>query len=178
MDDALEAMVRHALFLLLTLVTFVVGAPARSLTETEQAVDTRVRGYWVDTSTGLMWAGKDNFGRDLNWRQAGKYCGDLRLAGHADWRLPTIGELEGIFDRSANALGLGGKRNERGYPFHVKGDLFLTGDSWSASPVMNAGGRPSGWALLFDFGNGRRYDDEVGFRSGKRALCVRKAVQP
>ena len=125
----------HAQFLLLTLVALAAGGDAPSLKQGEQAADTRVRGHWVDPSTGLMWAGRDNFGRDLNWRQAGKYCGALRLAGHADWRLPTIGELEAIFDRRANALGLGGKRNERSYPFHVKGDLFLTGDSWSA-PTM------------------------------------------
>jgi len=54
---------------------------------------TQVRGYWVDPDTGLMWAGKDNNGKDVNWRQATKYCRNLRLAGYSDWRLPTIDEL-------------------------------------------------------------------------------------
>ncbi len=31
--------------------------------------DTQVRGFWVDSSTGLMWAGKDN-GKDVSWRGA------------------------------------------------------------------------------------------------------------
>lgn len=89
--------------------------------------DTRVRGYWVDPSTGLMWAGRDNFGRNMNWHQADKYCRDLQLAGYRDWRLPQTNELEGIYDRSASSQGLGGKHNESPTTWHVKGDIFLTG---------------------------------------------------
>jgi Protein of unknown function (DUF1566) len=151
--------------------------PAVAHGDPQVAPETRVRGYWVDPSTGLMWAGKDNFGRDVNWVQALKYCLDLRLGGYADWRLPTIRELEGIYDKSANALGLAGKRNEKPQTFHVKGDLFLTGYSWSAGHFTDAGGRLTGWAVLFDFINGRRFEDEVGFRTFKRALCVRGDVQ-
>ena len=36
-----------------------------------------MRGYWVDPSTSLMWAGKDN-GKDVSWNKAMKYCRDLR----------------------------------------------------------------------------------------------------
>ena len=166
--------------LLLMLLPSVVGGDAQSSSGGGQVTpDTRVRGYWVDPSTGLMWAGKDNFGRDVNWSQAAKYCLDLRLAGHSDWRLPTIGDLEGIYDKSAKALGLGGKHNEKRYTFHVKGDLLLTGDSWSTSHLPDLRGRPkTSYALLFDFGNGRQYDDEVVFHTGKRALCVRADAQP
>ncbi|HEX3154952.1 MAG TPA: DUF1566 domain-containing protein [Candidatus Angelobacter sp.] len=57
---------------------------------------------WVDPSTGLMWAGKDN-GRDVTCKKAVKYCSDLRLAGNSDWRLASLGELEGIYDKGANA---------------------------------------------------------------------------
>jgi hypothetical protein len=140
--------------------------------------DTRARGYWVDPSTGLMWAGKDNFGRDLNWRQASKYCVDLRLAGYADWRLPTIVELEAIFDRSASAIGLSGKRNDTPQPYHVKGDLFLTGLEWSASNALDRDGHFTGRAYRFDFVNGGRFQDEWDYRTGKRALCVRGDVHP
>jgi RHS repeat-associated protein len=48
------------------------------------AQETQVRGYWIDSSTGLTWAGKDN-GRDVSWKKAMKYCRDLRLAGYSDW---------------------------------------------------------------------------------------------
>jgi hypothetical protein len=61
-----------------------------------------VRGYWIDPATGLMWAGKDN-GKDVYWRKARKYCRNLRLGGYSDWRLATIEELQGIYDKNANA---------------------------------------------------------------------------
>ena len=79
---------------------------------------------WVDPATGLMWAGKDN-GRDVNWRNATKYCRDLRLGGYADWRLRTIEELEGIYDKTANAPGLGaGKDGKEATTWPVKGNLW------------------------------------------------------
>jgi hypothetical protein len=80
-------------------------AGAQSSTEGRGlAKETQVRGYWIDPSTGLMWAGKDN-GKDVKWGKAMTYCRDLRLAGYSDWRLATIDELQGIYDRSANAPG-------------------------------------------------------------------------
>ena len=66
------------------------------------AQETQVRGYWVDPSTGVMWARKDN-GRDVSWKGAVKYCRNLRLAGYSDWRLATLAELRAIYDRNANA---------------------------------------------------------------------------
>lgn len=48
-------------------------------------------GTVVDTSTQLMWAAKAS--KDLSWEAAKKYCGNYRLGGHTDWRLPTGGEL-------------------------------------------------------------------------------------
>jgi tetratricopeptide (TPR) repeat protein len=162
--------------LLLALLPVLMGAHAQSSRDQRGAPDTRIRGYWVDPSTGLMWADRDSFGRDLNWRQATKYCTDLQLAAHADWRLPTIVELEGIYDRSANAPGLGGKRNDTPQTYHVRGDLFLTGKAWSADRRIDDRGRPSGYALLFDFVNGRRGDGELWFHTGDGALCVRGDV--
>jgi hypothetical protein len=90
--------------------------------------ETQLREYWVDPSTGLMWAGKDN-GKDVNWHKATKYCRDLRLAGYSDWRLATLGELEGIYDKNANAPGRDGQGAST---WHVKGNLFLTGNHGAA----------------------------------------------
>jgi hypothetical protein len=59
------------------------------------ALDKRMKGVWVDPSTGLMWAGKDN-GKDVSWRGAMEYCHDLRLDGYSDWRLANMAELQGI----------------------------------------------------------------------------------
>ncbi len=138
---------------------------------------TQVRGYWVDTSTGLLWAWKDN-GKDINWRNATKYCRDLRLAGYSDWRLPTIDELQGIYDKSAESPGENPRsRWHEAEPmdFHVKGNLFLTGNQWSSPQIADDRGHPSGYAWRFDFDDGRPFGgDEVWFDTNKRALCVRR----
>jgi hypothetical protein len=138
------------------------------------AQDTQVRGYWVDPSTGLMWAAKDN-GKDLSWKNAMKYCRNLRLAGYSDWRLANLQELEGIYDKNAKAPGLMGPSG-KGSPatWYVKGNLFLTGTQWTSSQRMDDRGKPSGYAWRFDFNDGRSFGgDELWFYTDKRALCVR-----
>src|SRR5580704_662366 len=136
--------------------------------------ETQVRGYWIDPSTRLMWVGKDN-GKDVNWHKAIKYCRDLRLAGYSDWRLANIGELQAIFDQSANAPGLAGPSGKpRAFTWHVKGSLFLTGDQWSSTRRYDDRGRPAGYAFRFDFNEGQQFGgDELSFSTNERALCVR-----
>jgi hypothetical protein len=156
---------------------------ARSIAGVQTTVDSKrladeieARRYWVDPSTGLMWAWRDN-GEDVTWGKAMKYCRDSRLAGYSDWRLPNLAELEGIYDKSAESRG----ENPKSYwheaepmNFHVKGNLFLTGDQWSSPQIPDDRGKPSGYAWRFDFNEGRSFDgDEVSFDTNKRALCVR-----
>jgi hypothetical protein len=137
------------------------------------AQETQARGFWTDSSTGLMWVGKDN-GKDVSWNKAMKYCRDLRLAGYSDWRLATVGELEGIYDKNANAPGRAGPGTGRPFTFHVKGNLFLTGNQWSSTRLEDDRGHPSGYASRFDFNEGRVFNgDELWFFTNKRALCVR-----
>jgi hypothetical protein len=138
------------------------------------AQETQARGFWTDSATGLMWAAKDN-GKDVNWKNAMKYCRDLKLAGYSDWRLASLGELEGIYDKSANAPGLMGPSGKgAASTWHVKGNLFLTGNQWSSSRLADDRGKPSGYASRFDFNEGRVFNgDEVWFYTNKRALCVR-----
>ena len=131
--------------------------------------DSQVHGYWVDPSTGLMWTGRDNE-RDVSWKKATNYCRDLRLAGYSDWRLATIAELEGIYDKNANAPGLDGQGVST---WHVKGNLFLTGREWSSERRMDDRGRPSGYAWYFNFNEGETNNDQIGYSAVKRALCVR-----
>jgi len=135
------------------------------------AQEAQMQSYWIDPSTRLMWAGKDN-GKDVNWHKAVKYCRDLRLAGYSDWTLAKIGELEAIYDKNANAAGLVG--SGRAGTWHIKGNLFLTGYQWSSTRSYDMSGHPGGYAWRFDFNQGRQYDgDELGFYTFKRALCVR-----
>ena len=143
--------------------------------EQGDAQQTQVRGYWVDPSTRLMWAAKDS--KDVSWSGAKKYCRNLRLAGNSDWRLPNMAELQGIYDLHANAPGLAGyRKKQRDFTWHVKGNLFLTGDQWSSNYLMDDRGRFSGYAMYFDFNEGKPNEDPTGFPypfDGMRALCVR-----
>ena len=100
------------------------------------ALVTQAVGYWNDPSTGLMWAAKDS-GKDLSWKDAAKYCRNLRTAGYSDWRLANLEELQGIYDRKAFSPGLGAHEVSP-TTWHVKGYLFLTAYVWSSA------GRPGG----------------------------------
>jgi hypothetical protein len=144
------------------------------------AQETQARGYWVDPSTGLMWARRDS-GKDVSWKKATKYCRDLRLAGYSDWRLATLAELEMIYDRNANAPGLAGRGSGVSVTWHVKGNLFLTGNQWSSSRRDDDRGHPSAYAWYFDFNVGKSNNQPSGFlysSSFMRALCVRASGDP
>lgn len=140
-----------------------------------RAQDTQARGSWTDPSTGLMWAGKDG-GKDVSFKSAVKYCRDLRLAGYSDWRLANISELQGIYDKTANAPGLAGTHDDVPTMWHVKGNLFLTGYQWSSERRNDDRGHPSGYAWYFDFNEGKSNNQPSGFpysSSFMRGLCVR-----
>jgi TonB family protein len=112
---------------------------------------------WTDPATGLMWTKQDN-GKDVIWQHAMDYCRNLQLAGHSDWRLPSIDELQGIYDPNANVGG-----------YHVKGNLQLSGWwSWSSSQGNGSGGA---WGYLFR--SGGQAGGRLGDSGGRRALCVR-----
>ena len=129
--------------------------------------ETQIRGYWIDPSNGLMWAGKDN-GKDVRWKGAVRYCRDLRLAGYSDWRLATLAELGAIYDRNANAPGLSGSGKDNLFTYHVKGNLFLTGHQWEYNPSVGS------WHEFLEFNDGRSNREwERGTSSFMRALCVR-----
>ncbi len=111
---------------------------------------------WTDTSTKLIWTAADN-GSGLSWSQAQRYCRDLNLSGSKNWKLPSIEELQGVFDSASSQNG-----------YHIKGPIRLTGWQWSATPGLQAG---EGWA--FDFGDGGRASVAAGDSGLNRALCVR-----
>jgi hypothetical protein len=132
---------------------------------------------WTDPVTGLMWARQDN-GSDVDWPEADAYCSKLKLANHSDWRLPTLEELQQIYDPDIMVRQV--FDNGVAYYVHVKGDLRLTGWHWSSS-VGDGPGQPWQWAWLFQFTDARRSSPESGspqktflhFSYSMRALCVR-----
>jgi len=57
-------------------------------------------GVWVDSSSGLMWQIAQDCCGPLN--EAESYCQNLVLAGHSDWRLPTVSELRSLIRECDN----------------------------------------------------------------------------
>ena len=139
-------------------------------------------GVWKDPWTGLTWAQKDN-GKDLTWEQARNYCQALRLGSLSDWRLPTIGELEQIYDPrqtrrrfSKGALWRQFNEPDTRVPltgmteYHVAGDFLLSeGLLWSSSLVQLNDGQGAG---TFFFGTGHKDNATTNLKIG-RALCAR-----
>jgi hypothetical protein len=154
------------------LVTAVGSADSQSLTKDQMALQkTAGREHWTDPDTGLMWAGRDS-GKDVSWKAAVKYCRDLRLAGYSDWRLADMFELQGIYDRTAEAPGLAGRHSQEPTTWHVKGNLFLTAYEWSNSYRKDDRGHFSGYVYYFDFNEGKSNDDPTGWPYPFSALCT------
>jgi hypothetical protein len=113
-------------------------------------------GTVLDTATGLMWAATDN-GADIDWTGAEAYCATFRAGGHADWRLPTLTELDTLFDRASEAR------------FKVFAPITLTGCCpWTADSRRNRAR-----SIFFMTGEINTFDKNVS--SSMRALPVRAA---
>ncbi len=115
-------------------------------------------GLWKDSTTGLIWTVKDN-GSAVNHGQARDYCSNLRLSGYSDWRLPTIDEMEAIYDSKASKQ------------YKARGPIEL-GDACAVSGTTNSSGEV--WSFCFNYG-GRTLERATGHGSNTRALCVRRA---
>ena len=56
-----------------------------------------------DNTTGLMWVRKDN-GNPLNWYEAKLCAEELIFGDFKDWRLPSIIELQDLWDSSTRKI--------------------------------------------------------------------------
>ena len=136
---------------------FLIAGPATAAASPEETV----------TVDGLQWAAASN-GADVLWREADAFCRNLELAGHDDWRLPSLTELETLHDPERPS----GMRAELGLE-----DCCL----WSATTLAErtapgADGTALGssryhWGFLYD--GGIRYYS-IDLQPDGRALCVRE----
>jgi hypothetical protein len=114
-----------------------------------------------DTKTGLMWASKDN-GYNINWHDAKRYCENYRGGGYKDWRMPTIDELAGLYDRSESY-----QAKQRRYNVYLTKLIQLTTCcSWASDT------RGSKAAHFYFFSGHRGWGSKSGSDHG-RALPVR-----
>jgi hypothetical protein len=112
-------------------------------------------GTVVDTKTNLVWAARDN-GAALSWLGAKAYAKSYHAANYTDWRLPTVSELAGLYDKAktrrtycqAAVDELGQAADE----VHVTETIYLSGTRVFTSQ------EPSdklGSVILYDFHSGK-----------------------
>lgn len=117
---------------------------------------------------GLEWARATN-GANIKWPEAVAYCEALELAGHGDWRLPSLAELESLHD--SDAAGGEGIRS----PFSIGDCCLWSGESLvdrAAADGDEIAGEPGMYHWGFMFDGGLRYYAVHIFEDG-RALCAR-----
>jgi len=103
-------------------VLYVRGNPAYGKNDFHDNGDRTV----TDRATGLVWQQADS-GKGMNWQEALAYAEGLTLAGHDDWRLPSVKELQSIVDYSRS-------------PDTTQSAAI--GPMFKATPIRNEGGKP------------------------------------
>jgi len=99
-------------------------------------------GTITDTTTGLMW--QQETLSTMSYDNAILTCSELDLAGHKDWRLPTIKELVSIVDYD--------RRNPACDP--IFGSVSY--NYWSSTPGQYSPG--GAWLVYFNYGHVDCYD--------------------
>jgi hypothetical protein len=109
-------------------------------------------GTVTDTSTGLTWQ-QVGSSTTMTWARALAYCEGLNLAGHTDWRLPTIKELRSLVDYNRYNPAI----NATYFP-NTMSSVY-----WSSTTYANS--TNGAWAVNFYYGNDDSYDkDEINYQ--------------
>ena len=121
-------------------------------------------GTVTDHVTGLVWQKAD--GGEMTWENALAYANRLSLAGHADWRLPTSGELFSIVNHN---------RVNPALPT----DYFPpTGAEYWWSSTVRADNRSRVWVVNAGGGIGAHPKNESRSAGGELAIHVRCVRDP
>jgi hypothetical protein len=137
-------------------------------------------GTVTDLSTGLMWQ-KTPPNEHYTWDQAATYAEKLQLAGHDDWRMPTIKELYCLVDFSGTMRTRTPYINtdyfDFRYPDTSGGHRIMDAQYWSCNKYVGTTMRGDKSAFGFNFADGRikAYPTGQGRGPTKRSFirCVR-----
>jgi len=119
MNTEMRNIVRFLLIIMASLLLLLGESPVAG--SAERFVDNG-DGTVTDTRRQLMWEKGDN-GAEVTFEEAQKYCRNLRLGGHADWRLPEPEERD-----TAVAIALMMPKHAR--DVYARFDLY-----WSSDPT-------------------------------------------
>jgi hypothetical protein len=109
-----------------------------------------------DSSTNLEWTKRDN-GKDIDYQSAKAYCASLPRGSGANWRVPTIIELDKLIDKNSSGS------------YKIQSPFKLTGtDVWSTEEHIDG---KNIWIVKFS--EGRRVTSLLWGKDGRRVLCVR-----
>jgi len=122
-------------------------------------------GVISDTKTGLIWTQRDSYvdlGKSLSWNESNDYVKNLTSGEYNDWRLPTIAELQTIFE-----------------PAKLNKDIF--GGNLKLDPIFARGGTYNYWSsetddtccartITFDYGFVSRHHRDFSGSYGVRAV--------
>jgi hypothetical protein len=117
-------------------------------------------GTVTDTRTGLMWSKATLCDDEIDHAKAGEVCVALALAGHTDWRLPTVEELFLLADRNKVS------------PAIDTGAFPDTKSDWYWSSTVHASDSSYAWIVGFSNGLASLYrrDDSYAFVRAVRSV--------
>ena len=129
---------------------------------------------WMQVDSGHLKAGPDKNG-GMNWQESLEWAEDLEFAGHGDWRLPNVKELQSIVDYTRSpdttdsaaidpifkASTITNEDGKEDFPFYWSGTTHARGRGGSAAAYI-AFGRSSGWMQRPDGRGEHQYLDVHG----------------
>jgi len=121
-------------------------------------------GTIVDNQTGLVWQ-KHVPEQRMDWKTSLAYCEGLDLAGHSDWRLPNLYELQSIADYGTYGPGI----NTDYFPLTASA-YFKTSTTIDSDPAR-------AWIVDFNFGYVDFYFESAKTKS-HYVRCVRSGLVP
>lgn len=149
--------------------------PALAVTYTDNGdgtvTDPTTELTWMRCSVGQEWTGSTCTGMvgAHTWDQAVLLPGTVTFAGHSDWRLPNIRELESIVDRSV-------------FDPATDAAAFPPTSSYFWSSTPNAEDSSAAWAVGFDDGSAdagpHTINDAVRLVRGGQSLGLLNVARP